>query len=249
MKGFDDRWSDFPDYILGITKEIWEDRGVGARMKDYYHPDVVVRTTAGVAVGEPRMTAATMATIHEFPDRVLLGEDVIWSGDPEAGMLSSHRILSTATHSGSGPLGPATGKRISYRTLADCYARDNQISDEWLVRDNGGAVRQMGLNPADWAREQITREGGAAMANPPFSPAIDVAGPYTGRGNDNEWGEKYADILTRLMAAEFSVIPAEYDRACHLDYAAGRMPSGLACGLRFRRPGSRSTTRLGAMIR
>ena len=29
MKGFSNRWKDFPDYIIGITKEIWEDRGVG----------------------------------------------------------------------------------------------------------------------------------------------------------------------------------------------------------------------------
>ena len=28
MKGFDTKFSDFPDYIIGITKEIWEDRGI-----------------------------------------------------------------------------------------------------------------------------------------------------------------------------------------------------------------------------
>ena len=28
MKGFDQKFKDFPDYILGITKEIWEDRGI-----------------------------------------------------------------------------------------------------------------------------------------------------------------------------------------------------------------------------
>jgi len=88
MRGFDNRWTDFPDYILGITKEIWEDRGLGARMRDYYAPEVIVRTPGGVSVGEPASTAATMSTLVEFPDRELLGEDVIWSGDPDAGMLS-----------------------------------------------------------------------------------------------------------------------------------------------------------------
>ena len=29
MQGFESRWKDFPDYILGITKEIWEDRCIG----------------------------------------------------------------------------------------------------------------------------------------------------------------------------------------------------------------------------
>ena len=221
MKGFDSKFTDFPAYIIDITKEIWEDRGVGARMKDYYHPDVVVRTPSGIAFGEPGMTAATMATINEFPDRQLLGEDVIWSGDPENGMLSSHRIFSTATHAGSGLFGAATGARLGTRAIADCYAKDNMISDEWLIRDNGAVVRQIGQNPRDWARDLIEREGGAGKATMPFTPAVDRDGPYLGRGNDNEWGAKLADILTRMMAAEFSVIPAAYDRACHLEYAGG----------------------------
>ncbi|MEL7177099.1 MAG: nuclear transport factor 2 family protein, partial [Pseudomonadota bacterium] len=93
MRGFNNRFKDFPDYILGITQEIWEDRGLGARMKEYYHPKVIVRMPGGISHGEPASTAATMATLVEFPDRQLMGEDVIWSGDPEAGMLSSHRII------------------------------------------------------------------------------------------------------------------------------------------------------------
>ena len=28
MKGFAEKWRDLPEYILGITKEIWEDRGI-----------------------------------------------------------------------------------------------------------------------------------------------------------------------------------------------------------------------------
>ena len=28
LPGFDARWKDVPDYILGITKDIWEDRGI-----------------------------------------------------------------------------------------------------------------------------------------------------------------------------------------------------------------------------
>jgi hypothetical protein len=50
-----------------------------------------------------------MATLAEFPDRQLLGEDVIWSGTPEEGMLSSHRIISTATHLGDGVYGRGHG--------------------------------------------------------------------------------------------------------------------------------------------
>ncbi|MEM7462944.1 MAG: nuclear transport factor 2 family protein, partial [Pseudomonadota bacterium] len=101
MKGFDSRFVDFPDYILKITREIWEDRGI-ATLHDYYAPDIIVRTPASVVVGNEGVIAATLATLAEFPDRQLLGEDVIWSGTPETGMLSSHRIISTATHAGDG---------------------------------------------------------------------------------------------------------------------------------------------------
>ncbi len=233
MKGFDQKFRDFPDYIIQITREIWEDRGVGARMRDYYHPDVVVRTPMGVSVGEAGMTAATMATIHEFPDRQLLGEDVIWSGTPDEGMLSSHRIYSTATHLGSGAHGAATGRPVALRAIADCYARDNQISDEWLIRDYGAVLRQIGTTPQDWARAEIAREGGPAAARRPLTPASDREGPYRGRGNDNEWGARLAGLLSRMMAAEFSVIPAEYDRACHLSYAGGVEGHGHAAADRF----------------
>ncbi len=228
MKGFDERWEDFPDYILGITKEIWEDRGLGARMRDYYARDVIVRMPGGISTGEPASRAATMSSLVEFPDRELLGEDVIWSGDPDAGMLSSHRIVSTVTHAGDGGFGNASGKRITYRAIADCYAKDNQISDEWLIRDNAAIVRQMGYDPKDWARAKV--ESGAAT---PFTPAMDIEGPYLGRGNDNAWGAAYASILERIMGAEFSIIPEQYDRACHLEYPSGQSAHGWAAADAF----------------
>ncbi|MDU8910274.1 ester cyclase [Aestuariicoccus sp. MJ-SS9] len=223
MKGFDPKFRDFPDYILGITQEIWEGRGLGDKMRAYYHPQVIVRMPGGISFGEAASTAATMSTLVEFPDRVLLGEDVIWSGNPEVGMLSSHRILSTATHAGSGAFGPATGRPVRYRAIADCYAKNNQISDEWLIRDNGAVIRQLGGDVVDWARERV------AAFDPdtqPFRPEVDVIGPYTGTGNSNEWGEALADVLRRIMAAELSVIPAQYDRACHLEYPGGQTAHG-----------------------
>lgn len=220
MKGFDPKFRDFPDYIIGITREIWEDRGI-ATLHDYYSPEIVVRSPASVVVGNRNVIGATMATLAEFPDRVLLGEDVIWSGTPEEGMLSSHRLLSTATHLGSGVYGKATGRKLTYRILADCHAINNTIDDEWLIRDQGAIVRQMGWDAADYARDLIAREGGPENCVRPLSPHTDRPGPYTGRGNDNEFGRRYADILTRIMGADMSAIRAEYDRAVQSEYPGG----------------------------
>lgn len=232
MKGFDPRFRDFPDYILGITKEIWEDRGI-ATLHHYYAPDIVVRSPGSVVVGNRGVIAATMATLAEFPDRKLFGEDVIWSGTPEEGMLSSHRILSTATHHGDGVYGRASGRKLCYRIIADCHAIGNQINDEWLIRDQGAIVRQMGLDARDFARDLIAREGGAEACIRPLSPATDRPGPYAGTGNDNEWGQRYADLLIRIMSADMAAIPAEYDRACHLEHPGGATGHGCDAADRF----------------
>ncbi|WP_299412464.1 ester cyclase [uncultured Sulfitobacter sp.] len=220
MKGFDPKFKDFPDYIIGITKEIWEDRNI-ATLHHYYSDDIVVRTPSSVVVGNKGVIGATMATLAEFPDRTLLGEDVIWSGTPEEGMLSSHRLLSTATHARDGVYGAATGKKLVYRILADCHAINNQINDEWLIRDQAAIVKQLGVEPKAYAADLIEREGGPEACVRPMHPDRDIEGPYKGRGNDNEWGAKYADIITRIMGADMAAIPNEYDRAVHSEYPGG----------------------------
>ena len=170
MIGFDPKWRDFPDYILGITHEIWEARGI-ATLHDYYAPDIVVRSPASVVVGNQGVIAATMATLAEFPDRTLLGEDVIWCEGPNDGLLSSHRILSTATHTGAGAYGAPSGKKLQYRIIADCHAQANQINDEWIIRDQGAIVRQMGQDPRDFARKQIEAGDTGFFAPGRISPA------------------------------------------------------------------------------
>ena len=218
-------WRDFPDYIIGITKEIWEDRGV-ATLHRYYGEDIAVRSPMGIQRGNTAVMASTMATIHEFPDRQLYGEDVIWCEDPVHGHLSSHRLITTGTHANDGQFGPATGKRWTVRVIADCAAKGETIYDEWLVRDYGGIVRQLGFAPRDFAARIIDIEGGPAKAVQPFRPEIDVDGGYHGRGNDNAWGARYADSLRRIMDKDFAHIYAEYDRAVIGDYAGARTTLG-----------------------
>ena len=227
MQGFDNKFKTFPDYILGITHEIWEQRGVET-LNHYYSDDIVVRSPSSVVVGNQAVIKATYATLDEFPDRELLGEDVIWSGTPEQGMLSSHRILSTATHNGDGAFGKATGTKLVYRVIADCHAINNQINDEWLIRDLGAIVQQLGWTPTDYARQQIIDEGGPEACIKPFSPATDIDGPYQGTGNDDEWGQAYADILTSLMAGNDAVVNTRYDRAAHAAYPLHQTAHGYA---------------------
>ncbi len=82
MKGFDSQFKDFPDYILKITYQIWEKNDVEA-IRDYYAdtPNVSLptptRSPSGVIYGADPVIESTYASKKLFPDRTLLGEDVI----------------------------------------------------------------------------------------------------------------------------------------------------------------------------
>ena len=40
-----------PEFIYGITREIWEDRGVGGKIAKYYAEDILLRAPTGLTVG------------------------------------------------------------------------------------------------------------------------------------------------------------------------------------------------------
>ena len=172
MKDFDPKYENLPDYILKCTAQIWEGRDIAA-LDWHYSENLVVRTPAGISQGNSIGKANTMATLTEFPDRQLLGEDVIWCGDDEQGFLSSHRIVSTATHRG-GVFGPTTGIKVIFRTIADTFCHGNRVWDEWLIRDNGAIATQLGQT-AQEAAQALIDSGDLAF---PLTPKTDIFTRY-----------------------------------------------------------------------
>lgn len=164
MKGFDGEYNDFVDYIMKITHRIWEEKGIGI-IYDTYHNNVVMHAGSQNITGIKEVIAGTIQTLHAFPDRRLIGQNVIWSKFDKNGYLSSHRIISTATNLGDSGFGPATGKKVNFRTAVDCAAEDNRIHEEWLVRDNLWIVKQLGFDPHEIAK-------GLAKATAHKSPAL-----------------------------------------------------------------------------
>ena len=64
MKGFAPQFTDFPDYILKITREIWEERGI-ATLNHYYAEDIPMRFPEGVSIGNQKTMNGTLATLAE----------------------------------------------------------------------------------------------------------------------------------------------------------------------------------------
>jgi len=185
--------SDIVDYILGITFEIWEHQGAEL-IHRYYAPDSVVYGLDGVTRGAQGVVDNTRTVLREYPDRLLLGDNVVWCGNRSEGFYSSHRITSPMTNKGPTKYGPATGRRVHITNIADCVVENGVITLEWLVRDNLALVRQLGFDPLtaarvlarvrdsfsnDWLATEIHRvrqSGNGTPVSTPVSPRNDPEG-------------------------------------------------------------------------
>ena len=93
MKGFDPKYKNFPDYILKITKQIWENKDVES-IAHFYSDNIPVRSPFGVTYGNKPVIDATYATLKEFPNRQLLGCLLYTSPSPRD--ISGSRMPSSA---------------------------------------------------------------------------------------------------------------------------------------------------------
>ena len=224
MKGFDKKYKDFPDYILKITKQIWEGKDVDS-IGEFYTDNIPVRSPFGITYGNKPVIEATYNTLKEFPNRQLLGEDVIWNGNDDKGYHSSHRILSKGTHLGDGFYGKPTGKDIYYRVIADCACKDNQVYDEWIVRDQGAMVRQIGYTPKEFAQIMIDKEGGLEKAKKLFDKNdIKPSDYYPINVEKSSPGENYSKILSKVFEGGYDF--KDYNRASNIYWPGNKLGHG-----------------------
>lgn len=151
LRNFDNSYDDIVDYIVKITHKIWEEKSIGL-IYQTYHNNVAMHFGSFSVYGIQSVVSGTLQTLFSFPDRKLITQDVIWS-EHGSGYLSSHRIQSIATNLNDSNFGPATNKKINFRTTVDCAVEDNRIYEEWLVRDNLWICEQLGYDPHQLAKK------------------------------------------------------------------------------------------------
>jgi predicted ester cyclase len=223
------QYASVPDFIYGITREIWEGRGIGARIGKYYAADCVVRAATGVTTDNVGVTAQTLQTLHQFPDRQLVGEDVIWSGQQDGSFLSSHRLISVMRHQGAGIYGPATDRVVRSRIIADCYVAGAQVTEEWLVRDQAAFAHCMGLEPRDMAADMVAMDLRRAGQVEFFTPERDIPGRYRPEHQAGDDVAAYRDGWTRIWGGkETAAIADLYFRGAMVAAPGGTTLSGHA---------------------
>lgn len=225
MKNFSPEFKTPEQYIIDITYQIWEERGID-RIREWYAADGPVRTPHGVTRSVEDVVESTRATLDEFPDRLLLPEDIM-IGDLPDGFLSSHRVRSTATHRGDGAFGKATHRPIVMLTIADCLCKDNQVVDEWLVRDQGVIVSLLGRNPALYGKDLGEKNPkDYAVGNETYIKRWNAPAELTILGQqdladriiqtyDAIWNDKNLDIMIE-----------DYDRALRFEGPTGELHYG-----------------------
>lgn len=162
MRGFDPNFGDIIDFIIKITHEIWEERGIG-RLYDYYSSNMRTHTSNGDIYPRERVIEGTIQALAAFPDRRLYGDEVIWTGDDNYGYYTSHRLTHEGHNWGHTIYGPPTGRKISYRAIADCHVVENVIIEEWLVRDELSLIYQLGFDGHELARQMAAQEAESGL--------------------------------------------------------------------------------------
>lgn len=220
-------YPDVPAFIYGITREIWEDRGVGGKLDKYYAPQCLVRAPTGLTTDNTGVLAQTMQTLHQFPDRQLVGEEVIWEGYPDRSFLSSHRLVSVMRHQGAGSYGPATHRLVKTRIIADCWVVDGVVTEEWLVRDQASFARCLGLDTRQLAREMAAADRKRFGAVQFYLPEHDKPGRYRPQIDRGPVAGHCMDAYQRIWGVkDLSAIRDAYFHGAALSAPGGEQHNG-----------------------
>jgi len=124
MAGYDPQYGDIVDYVVRITEEIWRDRAIG-RIYETYDASCTIYGASSVVRSVEEVIAATLGSLHSYPDQVTDHVNIAWRGDESEGFYTSHLGYSVGTNLGASEFGPASGKQVSMYYAADFNTRDD----------------------------------------------------------------------------------------------------------------------------
>ena len=223
MQNFSSEFKTPEQYIIDITYKIWEERGVG-RIRDWYAPICPVRRPHGVTntveeVVNNTLRALATPTLH----REVMAEDVI-IGDKPSGFYSSHRVRSVNTRLNRETM---TTQLVMRLGIADCLCRDNQVVEEWVLGDEAGVLRRLGLDPVAHGRELGTKKPEAyTIGNEAMRQRWVDANGLTIEGDQTIANRVIETCSAMWNDKNLNVMSERYDRAVRLEGPDGYLGYG-----------------------
>ena len=109
--------------------------------------------------------------------------------------------------------------------IADCACKENQVYDEWIVRDQGAMVRQIGYSPKEFAKKIIESEGGVSTASKLFDFETDKSSNYESeKYKKGSNAEKYTEILKNIFNNNYKF--EGYNRAANIFWPGNKIGHG-----------------------
>ncbi|WP_447248403.1 hypothetical protein [Meridianimarinicoccus sp. RP-17] len=240
----------------------WVDGRLSA-LERAVHPAAWLRAGLAVAAGPGAAMAAALADLGQIGNAAYFAEATLTSATRpddlcahalaamDAGAAAGHGSILSLRGSLTGQMAPQPGtppaEPVRLRMMADMWCAGGQVLDGWVLRDTAAEARAAGLHPADWARARLRAAGAADRLPPPLTPDTDPDGPYVARspgGGPNEWGDRLADRLRRIMDGDLAALDRGSDPAC--DHTLPGAVTGLGsaparmfwAGLRAALPGA-----------
>jgi steroid delta-isomerase-like uncharacterized protein len=125
-----------------MYEEIFNKKNVAA-IEQFYAANWISDTLLpGIAPGLEGMKQQHAMINAAFPDMQVKLEDIVAEGDKVACLWTA-----TATHKGEFMGMPATGKRVTMRSIHIDRVADGKIAQTWGLSDALGLTQQLGMKP------------------------------------------------------------------------------------------------------
>jgi len=124
-------------------------------IEEIYAEDIVEHTPMGEVTGHEGIRRSFEVNSEAFSDYTVTVEDVVAEGDTVA-----VRLTERGTHDGELMGIEPTGEAFEHWTMAFMHFEDGRVVDWWVLPDNLGFMRQLGLVelPSEFAPVAATPE-------------------------------------------------------------------------------------------
>jgi predicted ester cyclase len=210
LAGFDARWQDAADSLAALRRDLGEGRRLDL-LPGYLADEVTSQDGARTLHGPEAVGTAIAARLAALPGLSLTREETLWAASAQNAFVAAQRFQCVGRHDGAGLYGPPTGRILRYLTMSESFCASGRLRAEWVLRDEAAILAQIGCSLEDGARWRLSQM-------PDEAPEAPHAPADPGRGNDDAWGHTLADLVTRIMGGDLSLIARHYDEAAELHH-------------------------------